>query len=95
MTLRKAIDVYENLAKASPNNPTTRFDLGGLYEQSGNLEKAREHFGRAVDLDPKFAEGLLALGRVDIKRGEYQNAMTPLSTALALAIQFNHDELAG
>ncbi len=69
------------------------FDLGGLYEQSGDLDKARAHFAKVVALDPKFVEGQLALGRVDIKRGHAQDALAPLNTALTLAIQLNHDEV--
>ncbi|MFI5177107.1 MAG: tetratricopeptide repeat protein [Vicinamibacterales bacterium] len=88
----KAIEAYENLVKAAPNSATVQFDLGGLYEQSGDLDKARVHFARVVELDPKFVEGLLALGRVDIKRGHAQDALAPLNTALTLAIQLNHDE---
>ena len=89
----KAIEAYENLAKAAPNSATVEFDLGGLYEQSGDLDKARAHFAKVVALDPKFVEGQLALGRVDIKRGHAQDALAPLNTALTLAIQLNHDEV--
>jgi tetratricopeptide (TPR) repeat protein len=89
----KAIDAYENLAKAAPNSATVEFDLGGLYEQSGDLDKARAHFAKVVALDPKFVEGQLALGRVDIKRGHAQDALAPLNTALTIAIQLNHDEV--
>ena len=89
----KAIEAYENLAKAAPNSATVEFDLGGLYEQSGDLDKARAHFAKVVALDPKFVEGQLALGRVDIKRGHPQDALAPLNTALTLAIQLNHDEV--
>ena len=89
----KAIEAYENLARAAPNSATVEYDLGSLYEQSGELDKARAHFARVVALDPKFVEGLLALGRVDIKRGHPQDALAPLNTALTLAIQLNHDEV--
>ncbi len=88
----KAIDAYENLVKVAPNNATIQFDLGSLYEQTGDLDKARAHFAKVVDLDPKYVEGLLALGRVDIKRGQPQDALGSLNAALTLAIQFNHDE---
>ena len=37
---------------------------------SGTLDKAREQFTKVVALDPKFVEGLLALGRVEIRRGK-------------------------
>ncbi len=91
----KAIDAYETLAKASPNNVTLQFDLGTLYEQSGTLDKAREHFANVVALDPKFVEGLLARGRVEIRSGNPQASLEHLNSALTLAIQLNQDEARG
>ena len=54
-----------------------QFELGELYERSGALDKAREHFAKAVELDPKLVEGLLALGRVEIRRGDPRVASAP------------------
>jgi eukaryotic-like serine/threonine-protein kinase len=88
----KAIEAYENLANASPNNATVQFDLGSLYERSGGFDKALAHFTRVVELDPKYVDGLLALGRVEIKRGNSQGSLGHLNTALTLAIQLENDE---
>jgi tetratricopeptide (TPR) repeat protein len=88
----KAIEANENLAKASPNSASTQYDLGVLYEQVGRLEEARQHFVKVVELDPKFVEGLLWLGRVDIRQGRFQESLQPLNDALTLAIQLNRDE---
>ena len=91
----KAIEAYENLVKASPADAMVQFDLGGLYEQSGALDQAREHFAKVVELDPKFVEGLLALGRVEIRRGNPQPSLEHLDRALSLAIQLDKDETRG
>ena len=65
---KKAIEAYENLLKVSPNNARIQFDLASLYERAGDLVKAQEHFTKAVALDPKYVEGLIALGRTAIRR---------------------------
>jgi serine/threonine protein kinase/Tfp pilus assembly protein PilF len=88
----KAIESYENLAKASPNSATVQFDLGTLYEKSGAFDQARERFAKVVALDPKFVDGLRALGRVEIRRGNPQGSLDHLNTALTLAIQLENDE---
>ena len=88
----KAIESYENLVKASPGDAMIRFELGGLYEQSGSFDQARLHFAKAVELDPKFVDGLLALGRIEIKRGKPQDSLEHLNAALTLAIQVENDE---
>lgn len=88
----KAIEAYENLAKASPSSAMVQFDLGGLYELNGKHDQAREYFKRVVELDPKFVEGLLARGRVELRLGNPQDALPHLNGALTLAIQLNNDE---
>jgi serine/threonine protein kinase/tetratricopeptide (TPR) repeat protein len=88
----KAIEAYENLVKASPGDAVARFELGGLYEQNGALDEAAQHFSKVVELDPKFVEGLLALGRVEIKQGNPQSALEPLDKALGLATQLENEE---
>jgi tetratricopeptide (TPR) repeat protein len=88
----KAIESYENLVKAAPNSASVQFDLGSLYEDNDELDKAKARFAKVVELDPKFVEGLLALGRVEIKLGHPEDSLQPLNTALTLAIQLNLDE---
>jgi tetratricopeptide (TPR) repeat protein len=88
----KAIESYEHLVAASANDATVQFDVGELYEQSGDYEQARQHFAKVVELDPKLAQGLLALGRVEIRGGHPQDSLDHLTRALTLAIQVNNDE---
>jgi tetratricopeptide (TPR) repeat protein len=88
----KAIEAYENLVKASPNDAMVQFDLGGLYEKSGDLGQAERYFTQVVQLDPKYVDGLLARGRVEIRRGHFQDSLEHLNGALTLAIQLNNDE---
>lgn len=88
----KAIESYENLVKASPADTMIRFELGGLYEDSGALDQAREQFAKVVELDPKFVGGLLALGRVEIRRGNPQASLEHLDKATTLATQLDNDE---
>ncbi len=88
----KAISAYEELAKVRPGDTDILFGLGGLYEDSGNFEKAREAYGKVRALDPKRVDALLAQGRVEIKSGNPGNGLDYLSSALNLATQFNRDE---
>ena len=88
----KAIESYESLAKSAPGDAMIQFDLGTLYEQTGALDQATKSFEKVVQLDAKFVEGLLALGRVQIKNGQPQPSLEHLDKALSLAIQFDNDE---
>ncbi|CAN5645476.1 hypothetical protein BH23ACI1_BH23ACI1_29110 [soil metagenome] len=88
----RAIETYEQLVKLAPNNAQVEFDLAALYEQTGALDDAQAHFVRVVELDPKHIEGLTAVGRVHIRRGEPQASLAPLNAALGLAVELDNDE---
>jgi tetratricopeptide (TPR) repeat protein len=88
----KATAAYEALLKASPSSAVVLFDLGELYEEMFELDKAEQHYTQVVALDPKFVEGLLGLGRVKIRRGNEQGALEHLNAARTLAITLNREE---
>jgi eukaryotic-like serine/threonine-protein kinase len=87
----KAIQAYENLVKASPENTDYLFDLGVAYEKTSTYDKAREIFKKVVELDPKRIEGVLALGRVEVESGNPQNGIEYLTKAQAMAIEVGDD----
>ena len=90
--LDKAIESYENLAKALPADTQIHFDLGGLYESKGSLDAARDHFLKVLEADPKYVDALYAAGRVEIKRKNPQGSLDYLNRALSLAIELNNPE---
>jgi tetratricopeptide (TPR) repeat protein/predicted Ser/Thr protein kinase len=88
----KAIEAYENLAKVSPDDTQVQFILAGLYEDSGALDKAREHYSQVLKADPKDVEALLAAGRVEIKGGNPQGGLEYLNRALIPVMQLDNLE---
>ncbi|MGB8537995.1 MAG: tetratricopeptide repeat protein, partial [Acidobacteriaceae bacterium] len=85
----KAIEAYENLSKLLPNDPQVQFDLGSLYEDQGQFGPAHDHFSKALEFDPKYVDALLAVGRVEIRRGNAQGSLDSLNRALSLAVQLD------
>jgi tetratricopeptide (TPR) repeat protein/predicted Ser/Thr protein kinase len=88
----KAIAAYENLEKSAPDNQEVLFALGQLYENAGDLDKAREHYGAVLKADGKNIDALLAMGRVEIKSGNPQASLDPLGKAENLAIEVDNQE---
>jgi serine/threonine protein kinase/tetratricopeptide (TPR) repeat protein len=88
----KAIEEYENLAKASPENTDVLAALASLYEKSSQYDKARDDFAKVMRLDPKRVDGLLALGRVEIESGNTQKGLEYLTQAQGMAVEFGNDE---
>lgn len=49
-----AIKLLSANAEKYPDSASAEFSLGRAYKVSGNIQQAREHFQRAVQIDPKF-----------------------------------------
>jgi tetratricopeptide (TPR) repeat protein/predicted Ser/Thr protein kinase len=88
----KAITAYENLEKSFPDNLDVLFALGSLYEDGGNLDKARQYYDRVLTADGKNLDALLAMGRVEIKSGNPQQGLDPLDRARHIAIDLDNQE---
>ncbi len=88
----EAIKAYEALAKASPDNSDVQSALAGLYQDSGDLVKAREYYQKLLSSNPKDVAATLNLGRIDIKSGNSQGSFDPLNRAYSLAAQVDNQE---
>lgn len=48
----KAITAFEKALALDPEAPSVNYNLGLIYKQQGETEKAAAHFWRALDVDP-------------------------------------------
>jgi len=88
----EAIKAYEALANASPDNRDVQLALAGLYQDSGDLIKARDYYQKILSANPKDIGATLDLGRIDIKSGDSQASFDPLNRAYSLAVQVDNQE---
>jgi tetratricopeptide (TPR) repeat protein len=88
----QAIELYGSLMKAAPENEEVLFDLAQLYETTGEYDKARDYYGKLVAQDGNYVDALLALGRVEIRRGNPQGGLESLTRAQSLAIRLDNAE---
>jgi serine/threonine protein kinase/tetratricopeptide (TPR) repeat protein len=89
---KKAIEAYENLAKSSPGDVDVQYELGSLYLQNGEYDKARAAFTSVLQSDPKNIKALWSLGVVDNLTGNPQAALDALTRGSSLAIQVDNQE---
>jgi len=87
---RKAIESYENLEKASPDDMDVHFHLGGLYESTGEYDKARAELAKVLASDPKHVDALLAAGRVEIRSNNPKGSLDYLNRGLSLAVELDN-----
>jgi len=88
----EAIKAYEALAKASPDNSDVQSALASLYQDSGDLVKAREYYQKLLSSNPKDVGATLDLGRIEIKSGNPQGSFDSLNRAYSLAVQMDNQE---
>ena len=60
------------------------FYLGLRFQQQGDYEKAIDHYGRAIELDPQFALAYNGRGVAKRLSGDYQGAIADHDTAIKL-----------
>ena len=88
----EAIKAYENLARVLPDNADVRAALARLYEDSGDLAKAKDYYQKILTANPKNIGATIDMGRVQLKSGDPQGALEPLNHAYSLAVQMDNQE---
>jgi serine/threonine protein kinase/tetratricopeptide (TPR) repeat protein len=88
----EAIKAYETLAMASSDNSDVQSALASLYQDSGDLVKARAYYQKLLTSNPKDVAATLDLGRIEIKSGDPQGSFDPLNRAYSLAVQMDNQE---
>jgi eukaryotic-like serine/threonine-protein kinase len=89
---QKAIGLYEDMAKVSPEDTDSQFALGGLYENTSAYDKAREHYDSVLQRDPQYIDALLSRGRVEIRSGTPSKGLEYFNRAYSLATQLDNQE---
>lgn len=88
----EAIKAYQSLEKVSPDNSDVKWALASLYQESGDLGKAREYYQQILSSNPKDVAATIESGRVEFKSGNPQASFDPLNRAYSLAVQVDNQE---
>jgi len=66
----RAIEAYEQALALDPSYAEAHLELGRLFVQMKDLEKARTQLEKAIELEPDFYEGDYLLGRLLYRMGD-------------------------
>ena len=83
-----AQDIYTNLLVSNPNNILFLGNLGNIYSEVGELDKAEECFKKSLAINPKNFDTALSLVNILVTSGRIDSAFLSLNTILE-----SHDEL--
>jgi tetratricopeptide (TPR) repeat protein len=81
---RAAIDAYQHVLAITPEHGEALINIGMLFYDDGDLEKAAEAFQRAVTLNPDSAIGQFNLGSVLEELGRLEDARCHLRLAVRI-----------
>lgn len=81
---QSAIDAYEALLAAEPDNPAGLYGLAEMRKTQGQVEDARALFQRASLVEPAWAKPVLALAMLANDQGDSQTAATHLRRVLTV-----------
>jgi tetratricopeptide (TPR) repeat protein len=60
------------------------YNLATSYSRKGNMSRAMEYYGKAIELDPKYARALSGYGSACLKSGDRERARRYLEEAVKL-----------
>jgi tetratricopeptide (TPR) repeat protein len=81
----KASAFLQNVIKRNPNNAEAHVLLGSVLLVKNSSKEAVEQFNTAIKLQPKFADGYVALAAYHIREKKYDDAEKVLHSGLAQA----------
>jgi tetratricopeptide (TPR) repeat protein len=80
----EALKEFQQELELDPTNANAAYEIGEIYRRAGDLAKAEEFFGKALQSYPDFEEAQLGLGGVLITRGKPDFAIPHFQIAIKL-----------
>ncbi|NMC21062.1 MAG: tetratricopeptide repeat protein, partial [Thermogutta sp.] len=71
-----------SLSTEAKPSPRLYVAMAKLHEKSNQLEKAEEQYRRALQMDAKYLDALLGLGRLKDREGEFKEALETYQRAV-------------
>ena len=81
----EALKEFEQELQLDSSNANAAYEIAEIHRRSGELDKAREFFDRALKHYPDFEEAQVGLGRVLIALGKPGEALPHLRKAITLS----------
>jgi Flp pilus assembly protein TadD len=81
--LREAIDVYQEILRATPNDADVMQRLGAALAQAGRVAEGAQLMASSLELQPDRPQVLLNLGRALLSLGHQEDALSCFDRAVA------------
>jgi Tfp pilus assembly protein PilF len=82
---KDALALYSSSARAAPNSTKIHANLANAYLLSNQLDLADTEFQTALRIDPYSPETLSAYSNLEVRRGNYQDALDKMRKAMSMS----------
>lgn len=79
----RALAILEEGVRANPNSQILLYELGALHYKFGNFNRAIDAFGRAIEINPAYANALYFRGLAFYQIGDRDASLADLEKVLA------------
>ena len=80
----EAVSLYTRAIQGSPDSAFLYRELAGVERQEGQIDRALEHFAKAVELEPGDAASRVQIGEMLEARDDFSGAAEAFAAALAI-----------
>jgi arabinofuranosyltransferase len=80
----EAIPYLQQSLRVDPKSSRTNFLIGAAYESINDLENAKKHFSRAVELYPDFEDAYFGLAKINFVQNNLEESYRFVKKCLAL-----------
>lgn len=86
----KPIEFFEDILKYEPQSVRVNNNLGNLYFNKGDLDRATEYYKKAADIDDVFAQPHFNLGSILQSKGDIFGAIQEYEKAISIDPTFHY-----
>lgn len=72
--IEPALNGFTDLLESHDDFADVHYMVGLLFERRGELDAATESLGKAIELNPRYAEALLALSSIHERQGDFERS---------------------
>ena len=83
MQFDQALQKYQELWDSGMASPSTFYNMGVIYQNKGDLERASFFYGETIRLNPKFYRARIRLGRILSHLGRQEEALLEFQEAVS------------
>ncbi len=83
--MKGVLDNLLKLLEKDPDNALLRFSVGSAYLKENDLEQAKEHLAKSVELDPQYSAAWKLYGKVLQQSKEFELAEQVLAKGIKVA----------